>query len=123
MKEDKIRNIVEYVINISIDELSELTVKKIADKFCMSYSYLSRSFFKSKGVRLSKFISFIKLTKSLQMMYIYPELQIREISKKVGFESSIYFSRTFKEWFGKNPARFRKLFFRGKLPTDLKSIR
>ena len=108
MIEDKIRDIVEYLLNIESDKLPELTVKGIADRFYISYAHLSRSFVKSKGVYLKDFLRLMKLIRSIQMIYINPELKIEEIALKVGFEGPDSFRKAFRYVFGKNPSSFRK---------------
>jgi signal transduction histidine kinase/ligand-binding sensor domain-containing protein/DNA-binding response OmpR family regulator len=74
---------------------------------------LSRSSFYSKfkaltGVTPKHYVLNYKLKIAADLLTEHPELQIVEIGTRLGFSSSRYFSRCFKEKFGVSPAEYRK---------------
>lgn len=76
-------------------------------------SYLARTdlFTKLKaitGQTPNEFILTIRLKKGALMLRNNPELNITEISDKIGFSSSRYFSKCFKDIYHVSPLAYRK---------------
>ncbi|MBQ3070987.1 MAG: response regulator [Tidjanibacter sp.] len=68
-------------------------------------------FMKLKGITgqtPNKFMTNVRLKKSLDIMRSDPALSVGEVSYMVGFSSPSYFIKLFKELFGETPASFKK---------------
>lgn len=64
---------------------------------------------KSKyGINFSSMRHQIRMNAAVDMLDNEPDLSIKEISEKTGFETEFYFSKKFKEFFGISPAQYIK---------------
>lgn len=83
-----------------------LSIGNISERFEMSVSYISRTYKKLRGVGLLDFIHKIRLEKSKELMNT--DLNIKEISEKVGYLDSKAMIRAFKRYEGVTPKKFRE---------------
>ena len=60
------------------------------------------------GMTPSEFIQNQRINRAATLLQEQPDLLVNEISDRLGFASTVYFSRCFKAKFGVSPARFRK---------------
>ena len=60
------------------------------------------------GMTPSEFIQNRRINRAATLLQERPDLLVNEISDRLGFASTIYFSRCFKAKFGVSPAQFRK---------------
>ena len=60
------------------------------------------------GQTPSEFIQAIRLKKGAALLLSNPEMNIGEISDVIGFNTSKYFAKCFKEYYGKSPLAYRK---------------
>ncbi|MEG0720576.1 MAG: AraC family transcriptional regulator [Lachnospiraceae bacterium] len=96
--------VIEYIYrnynqNITLAELQNLTF--------FSGSHLCRKFKKETGKTIKEFIRTIRLNESKKML-IHTELQVKEISRKIGYDDVKYFTDIFKKEIGKTPTMYRK---------------
>lgn len=99
---DQIESIV--LKNLSNEQFG---VSELADIMNMSRSNLLRKIKKSTQLSASQFIRQIRLKKSMQMLK-ETELTISEISYHVGFGSTSYFIKCFREYYGHPPGEVGK---------------
>ena len=59
------------------------------------------------GLTPNEFILKVKLDEAMLMLKNHPELNISEISIRLGFSSPRYFSKCFKSYFGVTPQAVR----------------
>lgn len=86
-----------------------LTVPEIA-RFChCSESYVNHLFKKRVGINIKMYINKIRI-EAAQEELTRSDRKISDISTKVGFSDSNYFSRVFTELVGIPPAEFRRRF-------------
>lgn len=83
-------------------------LQDIADNFGISPNYLSQIFKKNMDIGISEYITIQKVTKSKQLLK-ETNLKIYEISDKLGFENSFYFSKVFKKITGISPKDYRNM--------------
>ena len=69
---------------------------------------LSQTMIDITGQTPNEFILTIRLKKGALMLRNNPELNITEISDKIGFSSSRYFSKCFKDIYHVSPLAYRK---------------
>ena len=73
----------------------------------MSRTQLHRKLKAVSGQSISEIVKNIRLNKAMQLL-LEKRLNISEISHKTGFSSVAYFSKSFKQAFGKNPSEVQK---------------
>lgn len=84
----------------------ELSIDILADKVYMAPSYLSHVFKKETGQNISKFIKSLRMEKAKQMLEDTHE-KIVNISACVGYPNVSYFCKSFREYYGVSPQKFR----------------
>lgn len=86
---------------------SELTVEQMSDDLAMSRVQLYRRIVSITGKTPSELIRLVRL-RHAERLVVQSQLSISEISYMVGFSSTRYFSRCFKELYGYLPSRYKK---------------
>ncbi|MCG8374659.1 MAG: ATP-binding protein, partial [Balneolales bacterium] len=84
-----------------------LSVNMIREKLFMSRSTFYRKIVEKTGINTQQFVNEFRLEKAREML-ASQQGSISEISYACGFNSLSYFSRSFKEKFGKSPSEFLK---------------
>lgn len=97
--------VVEYIKNnyhrhIKLDELSRI--------IHVCNDHLIRLFKENTGKTPSRYISDIRLEQAMKLL-IDTELQITEISEKVGFSTPNFMNKIFAERIGISPGKYRKI--------------
>lgn len=95
------------IIEKNLDN-SEFNVNLFAREMGMARTNLFTKLKAITGQTPNDFILTIRLKKGALMLRNNPELNITEISDKVGFSSSRYFSKCFKEVYNVSPLAYRK---------------
>jgi signal transduction histidine kinase/DNA-binding response OmpR family regulator/streptogramin lyase len=95
---------IKSVLNYINENMSEydLSVEVLASKLFLSRSQLYRKIKTLTGVSVNEFIRNVRLEKAKELIEIGND-NITEISIKVGFSSPSYFTKCYKEKFGKLP--------------------
>ncbi len=115
MKHDKLtEEIIIYILTRNLQELSELTRYKIAERFDVNESYLSRRFKKDTQVSLFDYIESAQVHQAAELLKERKDLAVADVQKMVGVEKSQHFSKKFKKILGINPSQYRDI-FRGRL--------
>lgn len=84
----------------------KIFLQDIADTLGISPNYLSQLFKKSMNVGVSEYINMQKIEESKKLLR-ETTLKIYEISERLGYESSFYFSKVFKKITGISPKEYR----------------
>jgi AraC-like DNA-binding protein/ligand-binding sensor protein len=92
-------------INENYDK--ELTLKLLASNSYCNYTYLSYLFKDKMNLGVIDYINNIRIQKSKELLDITSK-SITEISLKVGFNDSSYFTRVFKSITGLSPKEYRE---------------
>ena len=87
---------------------SDYTTEQFASDMCMSRMNLYRKLQKITGQKPTEFVRMIRLQAAAKMLKD-SSYTVSEISEKVGFTSSTYFSRCFKEAFGMVPTQYANI--------------
>ncbi len=99
--EEFLKKVIQYIeTNI---ENTELTVDLLAQNMNLSRSQVYRKIKALTDLTANEFIRQIRLKKALQLLS-EGSLNISEIAYSVGFSSQSYFTRSFKEYYGKSPS-------------------
>lgn len=87
--------------------LSNLNSEMLAENMCLSKSQLNRKIKSITGINTAAYIKQSRLTHA-QIFLRDPDKPIGDIVLMCGFESASYFTKQFKEKFGKTPSEYRK---------------
>lgn len=88
-------------------ENPDFDVTALASELCMGRSKLYMQFKQITGLTPNEFILKVKLDEAMSLLTEHPELNITEISVRLGFSSPRYFSKSFKAFFGIAPQGVR----------------
>lgn len=105
---EKIKNTVTEMIHVS-EELPRVNFSEfISQKLGYDYTYLANTFSEVKGITLQQFIIVNRIEKAKELM-LYDELNLTEISYRLGYSSVGHLSNQFKKVTGLSPSFYRKL--------------
>ncbi|MFA9464584.1 MAG: response regulator [Velocimicrobium sp.] len=85
----------------------QLSSAQVANHVNISASWLSTKFKEEVGIGVSDFMNGIRVEQAKEM-FDRGDYMIYEVSEKVGFTSSQYFSKIFKEFVGVTPNQYRR---------------
>ena len=99
-----VQDVSEYILAHFCEQIR---LEDLAERFCISESYLSRSFKDIIGIGITEYINILRIRKSQELLED-SKLSIAEIAQAVGFESASYFGRVFQKHLSIQPSRYRK---------------
>ena len=85
-----------------------LTISEIAESIFVSKSTLTKCFRRELSMSVNEYIYALVMSGAEYMLTTSDE-SVQTISEKYGFYDQFYFSRRFKEKFGKSPREYRRL--------------
>lgn len=101
------RDYLDIVLEYITDHYCEkITVPGLAHLVHVSDAYLNKCFKKKTGMSIIKYVNLLRLEKGKHMM-IATNYPLEYISVSVGFSSSKYFSRIFKQYTQLTPSEYR----------------
>lgn len=100
---------VQKVINyIDFNYQEDLSLKRIAELFSISPSYLSALFRKETGTTLTEYVNSKRIDISVSLLNT-TDFSIQNIAAQVGFLDVNYYTRIFKKLKGLSPSAYRNL--------------
>lgn len=100
--------LVDEIINyIKMNYMNDIGVNTISDLYDITPNYLSKIFKEKSGVKFIDFITSVRIDESKKLLSS-SNLSIKEISNKVGYNSSTHFSKQFIKCEGITPSQFIK---------------
>lgn len=116
---EKIKNVIIEMVHYS-EELPKIKNSEfISEKLNLDYTYLSNVFSEVTGTTIEHFIINHKIERVKELI-IYDELNLTEISWKLGYSSVAHLSNQFKKITGLTPSYFKKL--KDKRRTGLENV-
>ncbi len=103
-----IHNIAAY---IQENYSSEIYLEQLADKFGLTYNYLSQKFKDILGVSFQQYLTDIRIRMATKLLK-ETNIPVKNIAKKVGYESTNTFYRVFKKHEGITATNYRNLHMR-----------
>jgi len=103
-EQDKVNTILAYIRQNVLDK-EKMKVDQLAEVFHMSPNYISVFIKKHAGISLQQYVIQTKMKMSEQLLK-QTNLNISQISQKMGFTDSSHFNKIFKKYFGKNPSQY-----------------
>ena len=86
---------------------TQFSVKSICEEMAISRSHLYRKISAFTGKSILGYINSYRLTKALDLIKQGEYATIKEIAYKVGYNDNHYFSRSFKQEFGRAPSFYQ----------------
>lgn len=102
----KEKYIIEAIDYIKANYYKEITVKDVADSLYICESYLSRLFKIHTNYTFVEYLTCYRLKIALLLLKDY-RIKVYEVSEKVGYKDSKYFSVIFKKYIGVSPMEFK----------------
>ncbi len=102
-------NFIDQIESVILENLSneQFGVSELAEIMNMSRSNLLRKIKKDTALSASQFIRQVRLKKSMELIK-ETQLSVTEISYQVGFGSTSYFIKCFREYYGHSPGEIGK---------------
>lgn len=103
-RSEALMNEVRAYIDDHFDD-TELTLKKLAEVFCISDAYLSRSFKAYQQVNVMSYLEQVRIRHALQLLKT--DASIEEVARSCGFDNVYRFRNAFKRVTNGLPSAFR----------------
>lgn len=100
---DKIGEVILYIL---YNPESDLKQKTIADNLCINNSYLSTVFSAHTDIRFVDYLTLVKMKRAGWLLR-ETDLKVAEISSRLYYKDTGYFSRLFKKQYGLTPSEYR----------------
>ena len=94
------------IIYVNAHYMDKLTLDSIADYVGLNREYLSRLFSKETGIGLFQYINEVRMKRAGEMIRSNKQVYVKEVAAAVGFDDPYFFSRKFKEFYGKTPSEY-----------------
>lgn len=107
--DDNLNRFVEYILTRNDDHLGELTVEKAMSILNIGRSQVYEGFKDRIKFSPGTFLLMIKLIRAASMIEGDDDISINKVSRRIGFSSSEYFARVFRQHLGTSPAKYREL--------------
>jgi AraC-like DNA-binding protein len=99
-----VQSTIDYIqLNLSL----KLTSTYLAERLFISESTLCKKFRKEVGITIGKYIDDL-IFFNAEKMLVKSDWSVNRIAKNLGFCDQFYFSRRFKQHYGKTPLQYRK---------------
>jgi AraC-like DNA-binding protein len=92
--------------DVSHDLAAEWTLKKLATRYRASKEHFRRVCLRDLGRSPMQHLTSLRIERA-QNLLAATEDKVESIARQVGFENASVFSRAFKRWVGRSPARYR----------------
>ncbi|NLM74901.1 MAG: AraC family transcriptional regulator [Clostridiaceae bacterium] len=101
---NKLRPVLDYIDN---NYMNNPTMDELASLINVSPQYFCRIFNNVLGIRPFTYLNLIKLRNAKELLIKHPEMQIKEVASKVGYNDVSYFCAVFKKHEGVTPMEFK----------------
>lgn len=105
-KSNSIQDILNY-IHLHIGKPGKLSVRNLANRFCISEKYFSEYFLAHAGISYKQYVLEYKV-KSAETRIRYSNLTLSQIASELGFTDLSHLNKTFKNIRGMYPRDLRK---------------
>ena len=103
---ERISHIINYVYE---NYANRITLEELSKREHLSSFYLSHLIHTYMGISFQKFLCFARSEMS-EIPLLETNDKISTVAKKVGFSTTAYYEKFFREWFGHSPQEHRVLF-------------
>ncbi|MGH4038769.1 MAG: response regulator transcription factor [Sphaerochaeta sp.] len=110
MQQNKVfgtNNVVKQVYKlIQVNYMDDIKLSSICDRYEITPSYFSYKFKETFGMNFVDYLKDIRINAAKKLL-VDTALSVKEISGRVGFKDSKYFSKVFTSYVGKSPSKYR----------------
>ncbi len=99
----------DFILKCDLEELKELTLRGLTARFKVSKVHLTNIFKSHEDITPGKFILREKMLRAMALLQQYPDLKVKQAAEIMGFSSTNYFIRVFKDHIGYSPSRYREI--------------
>ncbi|WP_199614358.1 response regulator transcription factor [Paenibacillus alkalitolerans] len=111
--ENRLTGLVDQVIAvIERKYMEDIGLCQIAAELDITQNYLSYLFHKRTGTTFMKYLTRIRILKAKELL-CDPNMQVQQVAQAVGYYSTRYFSKLFKEAVGCHPSEYSKRYKKG----------
>lgn len=103
---ERISHIINYVYE---NYANRITLEDLSEKEHLSTYYLSHLIHEYMGIGFQKFLCFARSEMS-EIPLLETNQKISAVARAVGFSTTAYYEKFFREWFGHSPQEHRELF-------------
>ncbi|MGE5341118.1 MAG: helix-turn-helix transcriptional regulator [Candidatus Omnitrophota bacterium] len=108
MNDKKLSNLVaQRVVGMTDSELSVVSITELSRLLGVDRFKLSRRFLQEMGMPLKYFIMQEKMSRATLLLVDKRKFSMKEIAERIGFSTSDYFIRIFRQHFGIGPGKYR----------------
>lgn len=100
--------VIKYVLTMTDEELSALSICKLARELDIDRFKLSREFKRLTDMGLEDFLFKEKMTRAALMLLAYQDITIKEVAERIGFCTCNYFIRKFRQFYGTVPGKYKE---------------
>ncbi len=101
--------VLQHIMTVSDSEFSGISASGLAYSFNVERTKLSRHFKRYCGMTLEDFLFKQKMTRAAYMLIARKGITVKEVSETIGFCTSDYFIRKFKQFYGLAPGKYKEL--------------
>ncbi|MDO4291965.1 MAG: response regulator [Eubacteriales bacterium] len=96
------------VMRVKAENVRDLeALGSLAEKFCVSSSYLSNLLRKELGMPYSEYVTEKRIQKARELL-LDSRLSVDEVAEQVGYKDYFYFCKVFKKCVGSSPSKYRR---------------
>lgn len=100
--------VVEQIVNYFEEHYEEkISLDRIAENMYLSTFYISKIFKSETGEAPIRHLIKIRLEKAKEIIEETPQMSIKEVAAKVGYEDVYHFSKQFKKHYGVSPSQVK----------------
>lgn len=85
----------------------DIKISMFSDKYFFSKEYLSKLYKKKYGCGIYEYALKLRMERAKELL-AQPNLQIQEISERLGYSNNNYFSKAFKNYYNISPSEYRE---------------
>lgn len=99
---------VTYAVKFIQNNFASINIRDVASYLGIDRSYFSSIFKESMGISPNEYLLQVRMRQSAYLLQNL-EMSIQDISRYVGYEDSLTFSKAFRRFFGVSPRYFRDM--------------
>ena len=101
-------NIIANIKSYIEDNLNEeISLERLSEEVYLTPNYIGHIFKEEVGISYLEYLTQVRIEKAKNML-MNPTNKIYEISERVGYKNSNYFSKLFRKYTGYTPSQYRK---------------
>ncbi len=100
------RHLVNAIHFLHSHYAEKIAVEDVASCAGVSTRYLEKLFEEHLGIGIAGYLTYIRISKAIEMKYARPDYSLTDLAMDTGFGSPQHFSQVFKKKIGVSPKRY-----------------